>query len=934
MLRGLFGRRPDVAALLGRVARTVTANPVATVVVVAALALVGVGLSLRLQPSASTDTLVGRDSEAFKATERFRDTFGDDAVIVMVRGNLQKTVLTPDLTRLIGLEGCLSGNAPKANLARLPAECSELARDKPVRVVYGPGTFINVAAGEIQDGFQAKQAQARDQGKAACDSAVKIAKSQHKPPKEQRRLCAAAEQLANQRFLGDSMKLAFKYGLFTIPSIDNPEFVSQLVFDTSKGVCIPKARFAYLFPSCNAALVQIRLRPGLSDAQRSRTIDLIEQAVKEPDFKMQRGGKYIVTGVPVVVAGLADAVQRSIFILLGAALLVMAATLALVFRTRMRLLPLGIAVAAAAMTYGCISLAGYDLTMASIAALPVLIGLAVDYAIQLQARFDERRRGGSDPVAAARAAATRGGPLIAGAALATASGFLVLLLSPVPMIHGFAVTVIAGIALALACATTAGLATLSRWSEPRADVPPVLPRTRDFARDTWEGLASSPPGRHVARASGRAADLAGRIGRGALDFAVDRPRNVLVAGLMLAALGWFADTQTEFVSDVRKLVPQDLGALQDVNSLEKETGVSGELDVMIRGQDLTQPHVIQWMTAFQQRVLQDHHWQSGDTCSQKKNAPELCPALSLTDLFRSTPGTQTDARALLAAVPPYFSQAVITQDRNTANLAFGIRFMPLDEQQRVIDSVRKRLKSAPPDVSADVVGLPVLAAESNSKLSSEWRRALMLLAGLAAVFLVLLGIRRRADLAAIPLIPIAFATGWSALILFVIGIPLNPMSATLGALVIAISTEFSVLLSARYREEREAGASPERAIDLTYASTGAAVLASGTTAIAGFAALIASDIQMLRQFGIVTVVDLTVSLLGVMVVLPAALLWAEEAGPFRLRDLHPRLLLDAARRAGSEAVSDLDVSVPRPRIPRPRAPRLRALRPGRRRTRA
>jgi predicted RND superfamily exporter protein len=36
----------------------------------------------------------------------------------------------------------------------------------------------------------------------------------------------------------------------------------------------------------------------------------------------------------------------------------------------------------------------------------------------------------------------------------------------------------------------------------------------------------------------------------------------------------------------------------------------------------------------------------------------------------------------------------------------------------------------------------------------------------------------------------------------------------------------------------------------------------------------ASDIRMLRDFGIVTVVDLTVSLLGVLLVLPAALIWA------------------------------------------------------------
>ncbi len=36
-------------------------------------------------------------------------------------------------------------------------------------------------------------------------------------------------------------------------------------------------------------------------------------------------------------------------------------------------------------------------------------------------------------------------------------------------------------------------------------------------------------------------------------------------------------------------------------------------------------------------------------------------------------------------------------------------------------------------------------------------------------------------------------------------VPLNPMSVTLGALVIAISTEFSVLLSERYRQERADG---------------------------------------------------------------------------------------------------------------------------------
>ena len=74
---------------------------------------------------------------------------------------------------------------------------------------------------------------------------------------------------------------------------------------------------------------------------------------------------------------------------------------------------------------------------------------------------------------------------------------------------------------------------------------------------------------------------------------------------------------------------------------------------------------------------------------------------------------------------------------------------------------------------------------------------------LVLVGLVLFAVRRRVKYAVIPLVPIALATGWAGLsfagVLLGRPVALNPMSVTLGALVIALSTEFSVLLSARYR---------------------------------------------------------------------------------------------------------------------------------------
>ena len=842
----------------------------------ALLALGGAVLALRLEPSAATETLVDRSSQSFKDTERFKQDFGDEAILVLVRGELTRTVLTPDLNRLLRLEGCLSGNVPDTpeGLGNLPPVCREIAELDPARVVYGPATFINTAATQIGDEFTRQQQQAANQAQQAANAARRLSARRGDPPSEQRRLAAAAAEAVQAQFINDALRLALRYGITGIPRINDQSFVSALVFDRTAGEPgVPKSRFAYLFPSKNSGLVQVRLRPDLTDAEQGRAIELIRAATEERVFKPREGARYIVTGVPVVADGLADAVQRSIFILLGAALLLMAGTLALVFRSRLRLLPLALALAAAAMTFGALSLAGGSLTMASIAALPVLIGLAVDYAIQFHARFNEAvERGDADPSVAAAAA---GGPTILTAGVATATGFLVLLLSPVPMVRGFGLLLVLGIVLALACALLAGFAALSHWGVR----PPRAPGSGRLAR-----LGSHP------RVHGAREWVADRSWR-ALGVALARPKRVLAIGLAVAVVGLALDTQSEVVSDVQELVPQDLQALQDATILQEETGVSGEIDVTVRADDITDPAVLTWMTRFQRAVLREHGYEPGKRCTQARDAPELCPALSLPDLFQTA--RQEDVQSLLDAVPAYFSQGVVTADRKTANLAFGIRLMPLDRQKEVVDSIKERL-NPPPGVEASVVGLPVLAAEANGALSSPWRRALTLLAALTGVFLILFLARRSAREAAVPLIPIALATGWSGLVLFGLGllpgaleVDLNPMSVTLGALVIAISTEFSVLLSARYRQERENGAGPARAIELTYASTGAAVLASGVTAIAGFAALVFSDIRMLRDFGILTVVDLTVSLLGVMLVLPAALLWAEEHGPFRVRDLLP-----------------------------------------------
>ena len=133
-----------------------------------------------------------------------------------------------------------------------------------------------------------------------------------------------------------------------------------------------------------------------------------------------------------------------------------------------------------------------------------------------------------------------------------------------------------------------------------------------------------------------------------------------------------------------------------MNKLQDETGVSGEVNVVVRSDQLADPEVIAWISEFQERVLADAGYEGErPSCEDAR----LCPAISLTDLFTggAAAESQEQAEALLASIPPYFSQAVVTRDAetggigDTANIAFGIRVQPLDEQQDLIDGIRDQI---------------------------------------------------------------------------------------------------------------------------------------------------------------------------------------------------------------------------------------------------
>ena len=214
-------------------------RPLVVGLVVGLLALAGGLLALRLTPTAGDRharrqehaQLRRHPAPAPEASATTRSTCSSAS-------RSRSTVLTSDLDRVLGLEGCISGNVPEgpdAARGRDGARAARLAaRPSRCRSSSGPGTFLNEAVGQIQDQFNGQKAASAQQAQQADQAARKLALAHGKSPAEARKLGKQAQQLVYAEFLKTIYSLALKYGFTSVPQLNDPQFVSQIVFDDTK----------------------------------------------------------------------------------------------------------------------------------------------------------------------------------------------------------------------------------------------------------------------------------------------------------------------------------------------------------------------------------------------------------------------------------------------------------------------------------------------------------------------------------------------------------------------------------------------------------------------------------------------------------------------------------------------------------------------------
>jgi len=146
----------------------------------------------------------------------------------------------------------------------------------------------------------------------------------------------------------------------------------------------------------------------------------------------------------------------------------------------------------------------------------------------------------------------------------------------------------------------------------------------------------------------------------------------------------------------------------------------------------------------------------------------------------------------------------------------------------------------------------------------------MTILGFIFVFAFLILVYRHLH-AVSPIIPIIFVVGWNAVMMYMIGLAYNPLTATLGSMTIGVAAEYTILVMERYAEEEERLHDPILAIQESVQKIGTAITVSGLATFFGFSALCLATFPIISNFGISTLIAVGFSLMGAIFVMPAVL---------------------------------------------------------------
>ena len=639
------------------------------------------------------------------------------------------------------------------------------------------------------------------------------------------------------------------------PALDNPEYARFLLYGTEDPEGGGEIRPALLpfFPDDTHALAITRLSGNLSIEDEGIASDEVKAISEDLVFD---NATVTTTGAPVLLKDINDYLRGGMLTLGAIALAVMAVILIVFFNVRWRLLPLLVVSMGVIWAFGLTGYAGIPLTLVTIGGLPVMLGVGIDYAIQMHSRIEEEVIIDRTPHPIQEAARQLGGPMLV-VTIAAALSFLAILGSQTPMIRQFGLLLAVGIVAICISSIVNPLAILGI----REYKNPTHGRswTDGYLARFVNGLGRIPPAAAVPLA---------------------------VISLAVFVGGVLAEGSLEIQTDPIRWVNQDTEVIQDIDTVEAEIGGSSEMGVYVvvpEGESTFTDETVAYVSRINRETLEEY----GPGSDDERLLVGSGIVSTVTDL------TEVDGAATVVPAAELVQEAwgiapediqttTASADGSAMNVVFLTGKGSLEDRAPVVDYVKDEHAAAeadgtaPDGVRATPSGLAVVGVGLLENLTSG--RILLTYLAIGLVFVWLTIALRSLVRSLLAVTPVLIAVGTASLVAYFGGFKLSPMTAVGGPLVVAACTEFTTLILYRYLEERRRGLEPADAMNAAGARTGRAFVVSALTTMAGVAVIALSSLPLLRDFGITVAINISVALLAALVVLPPLVIWADGHG--------------------------------------------------------
>lgn len=599
-----------------------------------------------------------------------------------------------------------------------------------------------------------------------------------------------------------------------------------------------------ILPDRSHTMLSIDLPVALTESEQG-------ELYQETNAQLQLAGfpadtRLTVTGEPALMKSITNEMAKSNGpILLLAGILMIVALLITFTHVRWSLLPIPIVFLGVGWTFGAMGLLHIPFTMVSMSAFPILIGIGIDYAIQFQNRINEEFIRTGNPERAVIETVNHVTKPVIIALVITSMGFVSLLTSSIPMVRDFGLICLVGLVLCFLSALFVEVTILSiagRW---------YLRHQPNEERTVQDRSAS----RQAEGGNKDMETLIEKMLKGISAFCIEKWQLVLGCALLLSLAGIYADTQVAVDTDFKNYVPQDLPPLIDFRHMSETFGGTDSIQLLVQADDLTDPEILQWMDEFSLYLKGSRDQISGYT--------------SIASLIKEAndgilPTDRTIIRDLINALPEKWRDINIDGHITAIidlNVGQTITNLGTEGSDRLMKDIEKDIAWNPPPagVSVRMTGDAVVMTTVITALTKG--RTEMTLFGLLLIFMVLLAIYRDLIKALLPVLPMLVVIGWMGGVMYISGMKYTPLTATLGALILGVGSEYAILMMERFYEELGSIEDPKAALFKATKAIGSALIASGLTTIFGFAALISSPFLITNNFGIVTVMAIVFALI-------------------------------------------------------------------------